>query len=55
MKIHLVLSISLFGLAACCLGAVGAERAAGNPGRSFDSDWRFLRADAAGAEAPGVR
>ena len=33
--------------------ASGAAANAGSRDRSFDSDWRFLRADAAGAEAPG--
>ncbi len=44
--------VTFFVLTACCMGAVGADRAAENHGRSFDSDWRFLRADATGAETP---
>ena len=52
MKIP-VLSISLFGLVASCMAAPGADRAANNHALPFDSDWRFLRADAPGAEAPG--
>jgi Alpha-L-fucosidase C-terminal domain/Alpha-L-fucosidase len=39
-------------VAGWCLGAL-ASPAAGNRDRSFDSDWRFLRADAPSAEAPG--
>ena len=53
MKTRLALPVLFFVLAACCPGAVVADRDAENPGRSFDSDWRFLRADAPGAEAPG--
>ena len=34
--------VTFFVLTACCMGAVGADRAAENHGRSFDSDWRFL-------------
>jgi beta-galactosidase len=45
------------GLCACAVAAawpfsILAAAAAGNRDRSFDSDWRFLRADAPGAEAP---
>ena len=36
----------------CCV-APAADSAAAMRDRSFDSGWRFLRADAAGAEAPG--
>jgi beta-galactosidase len=43
--------ISISVLAACCLGAFGAAPAANSRDRSFDSGWRFLRADALGAEA----
>jgi beta-galactosidase len=35
-----------------CTSASGAGQAAGNRERSFDADWRFLRADAPGAEVP---
>ena len=33
--------------------AIAADVTGGNRDRSFDSGWRFLRADAPGAEAPG--
>ena len=49
------LPVTFFVLAAGCVGAVGADRVAGNRERSFDSDWRFLRADAPNAEADGVK
>jgi beta-galactosidase len=39
-------------VAACCMGVSGADRV-NHHGISFDSDWRFLRADAPGAEAAG--
>jgi beta-galactosidase len=52
MKTHLKLLVSFSALAACCVTAVGANRAASDRDRSFDSGWRFLRADAPGAEAP---
>src|ERR1017187_3156198 len=53
MKTRLALLVSIFVLATGCMGAFGADRAAGNRETSFDSDWRFLRADAPGAEAAG--
>ena len=39
-------------LAGWCCAALTAAPAAGHRDRSFDSGWRFLRADAPGAEAP---
>ncbi len=51
MKIHITLIVSLF-LAAACEGVSGVIAGPDNRNLSFDSDWRFLRADAAGAEAP---
>jgi beta-galactosidase len=36
-----------------CCAAPAADSAAASRDRSFDSGWRFLRADAPGAEAPG--
>jgi beta-galactosidase len=35
-----------------CFGALATAATVANRDRSFDSDWRFLRADAAGAEGP---
>jgi beta-galactosidase len=52
MKISPALNVSAFVLAGSCFGICRAESAAVNCDRSFDSDWRFLRADAPGAEAP---
>ncbi|MFO1511824.1 MAG: glycoside hydrolase family 2 TIM barrel-domain containing protein [Verrucomicrobiota bacterium] len=51
MQTRLPLLISLSALVACCLGASGESRTATQRDRSFDSGWRFLRADAPGAEA----
>jgi beta-galactosidase len=51
MKIHPALLVSAFVLAGSSLGLCRAESAAANHDRSFDSGWRFLRADASGAEA----
>ena len=46
-------SLALFVLfAAGCFGATAGDPS-GNRDRSFDSGWRFLRADASGADAPG--
>jgi len=45
--------VTLFVLATCCMSAFGANHAGDNRETSFDSDWRFLRADASGADAPG--
>jgi beta-galactosidase len=53
MKTPIALLVSLFLVAACCAADSGANRAAENRDRSFDSDWRFLAADAPGAETPG--
>ena len=43
----------LFTITAVCHFSVLAAPVAANHDCSFDSDWRFLRADASGAEAPG--
>jgi beta-galactosidase len=53
MKTPLASLVSLFVAAACLPGASAAGRAVGDDGILFDSDWRFLRADAPGAENPG--
>lgn len=53
MKTHPALLVSVLVLAGSCLGLCRAESAASGRERSFDSDWRFLRADAPGAESPG--
>ncbi|HEX7570180.1 MAG TPA: hypothetical protein VF492_06720, partial [Verrucomicrobiae bacterium] len=45
--------VTLFVLATCCMSAFGANHAGDNRETAFDSDWRFLRADASGADAPG--
>lgn len=50
MKTRLPLLVSLSVMAACCLGASGESHAANSRDHSFDSGWRFLRADAPGAE-----
>jgi hypothetical protein len=52
MKPLFVFLLSFFVVAASSAGAFGANPAAANRVRSFDSGWRFLRADAPGAEAP---
>jgi beta-galactosidase len=36
----------------CCFGALATAATVANRDRSFDSDWRFVPADAPGAEAP---
>jgi len=54
MKIHGLAKLVLFTiLTSRCLGAPTADPATSNRDRSFDSDWRFIRADAPGAEVPG--
>ena len=55
MKIPRFMTFGLFAIiaAAVNLGATQAI-AAENRDRSFDSDWRFLRADAPGAQTPGL-
>jgi beta-galactosidase len=54
MKVICVAGLVWFSLqAGGCFGASTATAAASNRDRSFDANWRFLRADAAGAEAPG--
>ena len=40
-------------MAGRCCAALAVDSAAASRGRSFDSDWHFLCADAPGAEAPG--
>ena len=40
-------------VAGCCFGALATAATVANRDRSFDSDWRFVRADASGAEAAG--
>jgi len=52
MKTRISLFAPFFLLIACCISAHGADRAANNHALSFDAGWRFLRADATGAEAP---
>src|ERR1039457_1892620 len=53
MKIRRFTTLGLFAISAAAwsLGS-GEAYAAENLDRSFDSGWRFLRADAPGAEAP---
>jgi len=53
MKIHPALLISMFVVAISGSGICRAESTTTYRDRSFDSNWRFLRADATGAEAPG--
>lgn len=55
MNIRFVLAMPVVFvvLVAACVNACGADRSATNRETSFDSDWRFLRADATGAETPG--
>jgi beta-galactosidase len=54
MKTHRFARFALFTtMAGWCFGALAADPAANNRDRSFDSGWRFLRADAPGAEATG--
>ncbi len=52
MTLKLIGQTAFLVVAACCMGASGADRV-NNHETSFDSNWRFLRADAPGAEAPG--
>ncbi len=52
-KLVLTIPVAFLVLVAACLSAFGADRFASNNETSFDSDWRFLRADADGVEAPG--
>jgi beta-galactosidase len=53
MKIRRFATIGLFAIIAAALSLGSAKSsAAENLDRSFDSGWRFLRADAPGAEAP---
>ena len=53
MKVHLTLLVSFFVFVSWCSFALGADWDANHQALSFDSDWHFLRADAAGAEVPG--
>lgn len=53
MKIQVQLIVSFLFLAAACEGVAGTAADSDHRARSFDSDWRFLRADASGAEVPG--
>ena len=46
---HALLTI----VAGCCFGALATAATVANRDRSFDSDWRFVRADAPGAEVAG--
>jgi beta-galactosidase len=52
MKTRFAFLVTLFALVSCSIGASRAN-SAGNRDLSFDSAWRFLRAEAPGAEAPG--
>jgi beta-galactosidase len=53
MKIRRFTTLGLLAIFAALLNCAAAEAdAAENRDRSFDSGWRFLRADAPGAEAP---
>jgi beta-galactosidase len=51
MRIHHALLVSAFFLAGSCLGILATTPVINIRDRSFDSGWRFLRADAPGAEA----
>jgi beta-galactosidase len=53
MKTHRFAKFVLFTILAGGCGALAADPAANIRDRSFDSGWRFLRADAPGAEATG--
>jgi beta-galactosidase len=53
LRFVLAMPIAWVVLIAACVSAAGADRIAANNETSFDADWRFLRADAAGAESPG--
>ena len=52
MKMRRFAGLVLLTITVLCFGAATAHAAAGNRERSFDSGWRFLRADAPGAESP---
>jgi hypothetical protein len=54
MKVLRFARLVMFAIIAgrCCV-APAADSAATTRDRPFDSSWRFLRADAPGAEAPG--
>lgn len=51
MKSHRIVGFVLSAILAGCSGCLAAS-AEGGRERSFDSGWRFLRADAPGADAP---
>ena len=53
MKTHLASFVISTLLAGVCFGAPSADSTASTRDRSFDFGWRFLRADAPGAEVPG--
>ena len=53
LRFVLAMPVAWFVLIAACADARGADRIAASNETSFDADWRFLRADAAGAESPG--
>jgi len=53
MKTRVLLLVTFLALATFGMPAPGADRSPGGHAVSFDSDWRFLRADATGADAPG--
>jgi beta-galactosidase len=53
IRFVLAMPVAFLVLVAACMNASGADRFATSRGTSFDSEWRFLRADAAGAETPG--
>ncbi len=52
-KSVLTIPVAFLVLVASCMNVFGADNLASNRETSFDSDWRFLRTDAPGAEAPG--
>ncbi len=52
MKLRLFAKLVLLATLAGGCGGLAADPAANTRDRSFDSGWRFLRADAPGAEAP---
>ena len=51
MRIHPALLVSAFVMAGSCVGVLATTQVINIRDRSFDSGWRFLRADAPGAEA----
>ena len=53
IRFVLAMPVAFVVLVAACVNACGADRFATNRETSFDSDWRFLRADATAAETPG--